>query len=334
MVELPPRLEIAALPTPIRALSRPGPDAPHLWVKHDDDTGGIWSGNKIRKLQYLGQQALASGVDLLITCGGLQSNHCRATAAVACRLGMDVALVLRDTNGEAGGPASGNLLLDRWLGADVHLVDAEGYADREARMAAIAETARGEGRTAMVIGEGASIPYGCWGYVEAMLEVASWEALHEMSFDCIAHAVGSGGTTAGLLVGAAALKHPGRILGFAVCDDAAHFHGLITDLVAAFLEGPGKALGVTVEDAMSRLELDDRYIGEGYGIPSPPQLTTMAEAARRDALVLDPSYTGKAFHGLRSRIAAGAHEPHERILFLHTGGIYGLLAGFQPPDPT
>jgi D-cysteine desulfhydrase len=319
MALLPPRLDIARLPTPIAPLRRTSEwlGGPALWIKRDDLTGTVLSGNKIRKLQYAVAAAQREGADVLVTCGGLQSNHCRATAALARMVGLDVVLVLRGTE-----PArvEGNYLLDKLFAAEIRFVTPEQYADKDAVMAEVAEELRRRGRTPFVIAEGCSMPIGCWGYIEAAAEIAAAQADLGITFDAIVHAVGSGGTSAGLELGVRLHGVSADVWGVNVCDDEDYFrdlvHGLIVDTREAW------QLDVPLD--RGDIGILDGHVGDGYGIARPEELQTLLDLARREGIVLDPVYGGKAFHGLLRELADGRFAGARNILFIHTGGIFGL----------
>lgn len=315
----PRRLDIAQLPTRVRPLDRISErwGGPRIWIKHDDDTGGLVTGNKIRKLQYAVADAQDHGADTLITCGGIQSNHCRATAAIARRVGMDVVLCLR---GEAPEHLEGNLLLDHVLGAQIRWWTPEQYRGHDAGMAAVAEELRAVGKHPYVIAEGCSMTAGVWGYIEAAEEIAAAQREHEVTFDAIVHAVGSGGTSAGLLLGAHLHGLTAKIQGVCACDDAAYFRPLITALCRETIE----RYDLPVRLDLSTMEIVEGYVGLGYGISRPEELAVLLDLARTEGVVLDPVYSGKAMYGLRSEIEAGHHKRDGNVLFVHTGGIFGL----------
>ena len=302
-----------------------------IWIKHDDETGCVLSGNKIRKLQYIAHHATTEGVDTLVTCGGVQSNHCRTTAGLARRLGMEVELFLRgpppkDADGQAS--ARGNLFLDQLFGARIHWVTPEEYnhaSSRDQRMKDRAAKLRRRGRNPLVIAEGASIPLGCWGYIEACQEIREQQQDLGFEFDAIVHAVGSGGTSAGLEIGRQLHGLSARVVGVNVCDDAPSFRRRITALIHRTRE----QYGLRVRLADHQPLLVDGYVGPGYGAATPEILDALALAAELDGLVLDPTYTAKAFFGMLSELG-GQLEFARRLLFVHTGGIFGLLAGDAP----
>ncbi len=315
------RLELAHLPTPLehppRLSSLLGAE---LWVKRDDATGGAEAGNKIRKLELLLADAVARGADTLITCGGIQSNHARATAILGARLGMRAVLVLRDSAATPADP-EGNVLLDRLVGAEIRRISAADYARRDAIMAAIAAELCGAGATPYVIPEGGSNGLGALGYVAAMQEVrAQLDALAAPRFDVIVHACGSGGTAAGVALGAERYDVAGEVVAMAVCDDSATF----TRRIAAIMD-EARALDPSL-GAGAALTVDDAYKGEAYAVSSPAQRQVMIEVARASGLILDPVYTGKAFFGLWQKCREAGVWQGKRLLFLHTGGLPGLLA--------
>lgn len=320
-MSFPSRLDVARLPTPIAPLHRitAAWGGPALWVKRDDQTGAVLSGNKIRKLQYAGREALDQGCDTLVTCGGIQSNHCRATAALARRLGMQPVLVLR---GEAPDRLTGNLFVDRLLGADVRWVTPEAHREHDRVMEEVAERLRADGRRPYVIAEGCSMPIGSWGYIEAAREIADAEKALGVRFDAIVHAVGSGGTSAGLVLGARLFGLQARVWGIPVCDDAAYFRALVGDLCRSTAE----RFDLPVEIADDELDFVDGYVGEGYARSRPEERGTLVEVARTEGLVLDPVYSGKAMYGLRQEITRGVLSEARNVLFVHTGGVFGLLA--------
>lgn len=315
----PRRLDVARLGTPIHPLDRirSGVTGPRIWIKRDDQTGAALSGNKIRKLQYAVAQAIDEGADTLLTCGGLQSNHCRTTAVLAARMGLRCELVLR---GEAPRRPEANFLLDQLFGASIRFVTPEVYADKANLLPPIAEALRGEGHRPFVIAEGCSMPSGSWGYIEAVEEIAAEQASMGLEFDHIVCAVGSGGTYAGLELGVRMLELRAKVEGFAVCDDAAHFRRFCADLCARTVED--YRLGLEVDPA--ELRLHDEYVGEGYGLVQPPVLAQLTALARSEGVALDPVYGIKAFYGLMQELDRGRFADAQNILFLHTGGIFGL----------
>ncbi|MCB9729317.1 MAG: D-cysteine desulfhydrase family protein [Deltaproteobacteria bacterium] len=327
-MHLPEHLPLAHLPTPIQAMPRLS-DAlgVEVLVKRDDLTGSHLSGNKVRKLEFLLARAAHEGATHVVTCGGVQSNHCRATALAAAPLGMKPVLLLRTPHGrpdELPEPPTGNVLLDRLAGATLHLCDPAGYRERTRRMAELARAITAEGGRPFVIPEGGSDALGALGYVRCAAEIA--EQLPDALPSSVVVATGSGGTVAGLALGFRALELPVRTVGVAVCDDEATFMGIAADIAAEARTRYG--LQAPADEG---LRIVDGFQGRGYALSTPDELALLRDTARLDGLVLDPVYTLKAFRALLSLAPSGALGP--RVLFVHTGGIFGLFAASDALAP-
>ena len=310
-------LPLGWTPTPLEPLPVPSQRlGVELWVKRDDLTGLGLSGNKVRKLRFLFAQAQEEGASVVITCGGIQSNHCRATAVAACRQGLKVVLLLR---GAAPAPAQtdGNLLLARMLGAEIHWVDHAGYRQRDTHMAALAESQRERGETPYIIPEGGSNAVGALGFVEAGRELAAQCGELGLRPDTVICAVGSGGTLAGL---ALAGLSP-RVLGIAVCDDRAHFVGRVQEIGAQ----ARLRFGLDLPDPGERWDVIEGFQGRGYGLSTPRELACQVRLTRETGLFLDPVYTGKAWFALEQLVQGSPDLLGRRIVFWHTGGVFGLF---------
>jgi D-cysteine desulfhydrase len=317
---LPPRKPLARLPTPIERLPRLSERfGAELFVKRDDLTGFLTSGNKIRKLEYLLAEALGKGCDTLVTCGALQSNHARSTAVVARRLGLESVLVLR---GEPPEAYPGNLLIDRMVGAGFQIIAPDKWPERDSIMEELAEGLRTDGRRPYVIPEGGSNALGACGYVHWVAEVEAQCHAEGLAFDSVVHAVGSGGTSAGLLMGRSIHDFPPALVGIPVCDDAATFRARIGSILEEAAGRFGWASGARIEE----LDLVDGYVGDGYGINRPGEWEVFLEIARTEGLLLDPVYTGKAFLGLMGELEGNPERLGRRVLFIHTGGQFALFA--------
>lgn len=325
----PPRLHLARLPTPLEPLPRLSRQlGVDLRVKRDDLTGSHLSGNKVRKLDYLLADARRAGATHVITCGGLQSNHCRATALAATSLGMTPVLLLRTPTGRRDllpSPA-GNYLLDRLCGAEVHPTHPAGYAARERIMTDLAADVGDRGGVPYVIPEGGSNALGALGYVDAAAELLA--QCEDAVPDTVVVATGSGGTLAGLALGLAAHGAPTRALGVAVCDDRATFRAVV-DRIAADAHA---RFALPALDA-DRYDVIEGFAGRGYGLSTPDELTFLRDTARADGLVLDPVYTNKAFRALVTLLGRPDHGLGERVVFVHTGGLMGLLAEAEALEP-
>jgi len=322
----PPRVSLARLPTPLERSRRIGPAlGVNLYWKRDDLTGIELSGNKIRKLEFLFADAEAAGADTVITCGGEQSNHCRATALAAAQRGLGCVLLLRVPDPSAPPAPTANSLLDRVAGAQIRYVSFAEYRRRDEIFAVVEEDLRRAGRRPYPIPEGGSNALGAWGYVAAIEELRDQIAALGTEAPApitIVYAAGSGGTGAGIELG---LRLGGwtdaRALGFAVCDDRAYFQRRIADIVGDASRRWN--LGVTL--APDDVAIDDRFIGPGYAQTTPEMLATIPEVARTDGPVLDPVYTGKAFFGLKASIERAELARARTVIFIHTGGIFGLF---------
>ena len=305
----PDRLSLARLPTPIERFDRIR-DGWTVLVKRDDLTGMALSGNKARKLEYLCAEALARGARQVLTCGGIQSNHCRATAVAAARLGLGCLLFLRTDKPPGPDDAvSGNLKLDRLVGAEIRFISPAQYRDR---MALLMDAAGSDG---YVIPEGGSNALGAWGYIRAVDEMTEQWSEPPSSIIC---ATGSGGTLAGLAIGLYRRELDIPLFGVAVCDDAAYFQAAV-DRISAEATDRWPGLPRVRADEVHVVE---GYKGRGYALSTAEEEADIASVARTSGLILDPVYTGKAFRALLC-------EPQRfgpRPLFVHTGGIFGLLA--------
>ena len=287
-----------------------------LWVKRDDLTESAAGGNKIRKLEFLFADALAQGADTVITCGGAQSNHARATALLAARLGLRAHLVLRGAEPAAGAVPEGNLLLDRLAGAEVTWVTPEEYAERDALFADLTRSMRAQGRHPYAIVEGGSDEVGAWGYVRCAEELAAH------GFDTVLHAVGSGGTSAGLVVGRRLAGLGARVVGVNVCDDAAFFQAKVAGIAGALAD---RFALDAARVAPEEVEILDGFVGRGYALSRPEELASIRDLARAEGLVLDPVYTGKAWHALVATLRRDPRAFGARVCFVHTGGVFGLF---------
>jgi L-cysteate sulfo-lyase len=315
-----PRVKLAHLPAPLEPAPRLGEAVGlrRLWVKRDDLTGLGAGGNKARKLEYLMAEAQALGATTVITVGAVQSNHACMTAAAAARLGMSAVLVL---SGAEPDEARGNLLLDRLLGARVLFVP-EGDQARQAVANAEAERLRARGERPYVIPTGGSTPLGCLGYTLAMRELAQQSEALGIRFRRLFVASGSGGTQAGLHLGARAFLPDLQVVGVAVGEAVEWLRGEVLACAA----GAAEAFGIAPAPTAGEITLLGEYAAPGYGVPGPAAREAMRLAARTEGLFVDPVYTAKALAGLIDHARAGRLDPDEPVLFWHTGGLPGLFA--------
>jgi D-cysteine desulfhydrase family pyridoxal phosphate-dependent enzyme len=314
-----PQVVLARHPTAVEPMDRLraalGPGCPTLLIKRDDLLAFAMGGNKVRKLQAVAAEAVAEGADTLITCGGVQSNHARVTAAAGAVLGLRVVLVV---NGEPASQPRGNALLDQLFGAEVRYVASRD--ERAPAMAHLATELRRAGRTPFVIPLGASTPTGALGFARGVSEIA----IAGLKPDVIVHATSSGGTQAGLIAGCALFGLRARIVGISADDPAAALEATVGALLQDVASRVGAAQASVGADR--RIEVDDRFVGGGYGVPTPAAIEALALVARTEGIVLDPVYTAKAMAGLIARIRAREFKSEETLLFWHTGGVPGLFA--------
>jgi D-cysteine desulfhydrase len=317
-----PRFPLADIPTPLHRLERLSAylGGPGILMKRDDMTGLAFGGNKTRKLEFLVADALLRGADTLLTAGAAQSNHCRQTAAAAAKAGKRCDLVL---GGAAPSVPEGNLLLDTLLDARIHWA---GSDRRGETLEEVATSLRKEGLTPCLIPYGGSSPLGAAGYALAMAELSGQLPFGESRIEAIVFASSSGGTQAGLVAGALAFGYTGRIIGVCV-EKEEHGEGLSPVGIIALARGTAGLLGAPdLVPEGTRVFLDHRYAGEGYGVVGPREREAIRLLARLEGIFLDPVYTAKAMGGLIDMIARHEFTKKERVLFWHTGGTPALFA--------
>jgi D-cysteine desulfhydrase len=312
-----PRVELAHAPTPLLKLERLSTELDvELWVKRDDLTGLLETGNKIRKLEYLIGEALAQRADTLITCGTLQSNCCRAVSAVAARLGLKAMLALK---GVPPPEYDGNLLLDRLLGAEVRYCTDEEWEKVDQVMQEMAGRARAAGRTPYVIPESGATVVGALGYFSCGQEIAQQVRHGAPEFDTIAITAFSGGSQAGLLMAKQLTGLQAEIVSVPIAWEAERVRSYVTDVIEQARRR--WSLAVQVPD---EIRLLDGYQGAGRAEVAPEDLAMVLRVARREGVVLDPVYTAKAFGGLLDHIRRQPGSLGRRICFIHTGGVFSI----------
>jgi D-cysteine desulfhydrase len=318
----PARIKLAQVPTPVVELKQIARElgVPKILMKRDDLTGLELSGNKVRKLEYVVADAIAKGCDTLVTHGGFQSNHCRATAAIGARFGLRVRLLLRSA--EPNPANDGNLFLDRIFGAEISFHSVKEYNTRLSEIVQDAmETERRAGRKPYFFPVGASIPLGCWGYIRCFAEMA--EQLGRDTKVDVFSAVSSAGTHTGLMLGRALLKCDNwRIIGVPVSDSVAYFQKELR----ALERGTNDSFGLGLRESDTPIELIDGFIGEGYAVPYSAAIDTLKLLARKEGILLDPTYTAKGMTGMLEAIRRGGVRAGTIPVFVHTGGAFGLLA--------
>jgi D-cysteine desulfhydrase family pyridoxal phosphate-dependent enzyme len=321
------RTPIATLPTPLTFAARLTEllGGPRIYIKRDDLTGLAFGGNKTRKLEYLLADAQDQDATHLITAGGIQSNHARQTAAAARLGGMQAELVLNAPTDEP--PVQGNYLLDRLLGARCHVIP-DG-SDVAVKMEEVAADLRDQGQRPYVIPVGGSNAVGALGYVGAMLELNAqlWE--QSVNANWLYHAAGSGGTQAGIVLGAALYGAEYQVIGVAVSGTSDQKAERAFDLV----NQTANLLDVENPVQRDKVMCDESQVGPGYGIPTGETLDAIQVLARAEGIFLDPVYTGKAFAGLLADIRSGRLTADDTVVFLHSGGTPALFAKREELDP-
>jgi L-cysteate sulfo-lyase len=295
---------------------------PRLWIKRDDCTGLAGGGNKTRKLEFLIADAIRQGADTVITQGATQSNHVRQTVAIATKLGLASHVILEDRTGSRNSEYqhNGNVFLDRLLGAEISRV--AGGTDMDGAMEELAGQLRSEGRRPYIIPGGGSNAIGALGYVNAALELVAQANDRGLRIDRLVHATGSAGTQAGLVAGLAAMNTAIPVLGIGVRAPKDIQEGKVFRLAEETAELIGAPAAVRREQVMANCD----YVGDGYGISTSGSIAAIEVFARREAILLDPVYSGKGAAGLIDLLQRGEFAADENIVFLHTGGSQALFA--------
>jgi 1-aminocyclopropane-1-carboxylate deaminase/D-cysteine desulfhydrase-like pyridoxal-dependent ACC family enzyme len=314
-----PAVELVSAPTPIEEMKRLtaalGPASPRLFVKRDDLLSFGCGGNKVRKIQTVVAEAKSQGADALITCGGVQSNHARVTAAAGAALGMKVVLVV---NGTEQAQPTANARLDRLFGAEIRHV-----SSRDERVPAMEQAAanlRAGGHRPFIVPLGASTATGALGFARGVAELSA----SGIKPDVILHSSSSGGTQAGLVAGCALLGLRARVVGISADESSESLRGILSGLLDSMAERLG-AKRETINGGYP-IDVDDSQVGAGYGVPTPASTEALELVARREGILLDPVYTAKAMAGLIARARNGGFDPGQTVLFWHTGGQVGYFA--------
>jgi len=322
-----PRVQLSHLPTPLEFMPNLTKHlgGPNIWIKRDDCTGIALGGSKNRKLEFLMGDALKNGADHIVTLGAVQSNHVRQTAAVAARMGLRFTAILEHRYPHANDEYlhNGNLLLNQLLGAEI--LYRPGGTDMNASLADVGIELSMQGRTPYLIPAGGSNPVGSLGYVIAAQELLNQSREKSLQINHIVHATGSAGTQAGLVVGMALEKYSTAIQGFAVSQPAVIQHSRVLALAQATAD----LIGLEVNIAPEVVRVNADYLGDGYSFPTDEMVEAVKLIARKEGILLDPVYTGKAMAGLISLIEQGFYLKDENIVFIHTGGQAGLFGFCQ-----
>ena len=308
----PKKMSIANIPTPIQKVKF---DDTQFLIKRDDLTGSLLSGNKIRKLEYILADVKKKKADYLFTCGGDQSNHARATAIGAKQIGVKTKLFLWGSDTKN---ADGNLFLDKFTGSDIKYLSKSEYDTVIPIMLKESKRLQKKGKKVYVLPAGGSTPLGIWGYINFIEELNEQVDLKKVKG--ILSAVGSGGTSAGMLLGAAILGLNLKIYGVNVVDDAETTRKTIIELAETCID----EYNLNVKVDYSNLVILDGYSAEGYKSIADNKLKLIRKLFQSSGILLDPTYTGKAFYAYHENFLKGKKK--SSIMFLHTGGIFGIFS--------
>lgn len=321
------RLTLSHLPTPLEYAPRltQALGGPEIWIKRDDLTGLALGGNKSRKLDFFMAEALRQDADCIVTMGPLQSNHVRLTAAASRACGLDCYAVLL---GDRPRSVKGNFLLDQMLGLNcVHVSGSMNQVPFDFVERKIQETItrlEKEGRRPYLVPTGGIGPLGELGYCLAVEEMVEQTQRLGIPFEHVAVTVGSRGTIAGLLLGIARLNLRTRVTGISAnIEGTCESFGIPRPDEMAV--EAGKLIGLDLKVPMTNYKIFYDYVGEGYGVPTDSGIEAIKLAARAEALLLDPVYTGKAMAGLVDLIRNGYFTKKDTVIFIHTGGTPGLF---------
>jgi D-cysteine desulfhydrase len=296
---------------------------PKIYIKRDDLLGLTSGGNKTRKLEFLVADALKKGADTLITCGAVQSNHCRLTLAAAVKEGLKCRLVLEERVPNSYNPeASGNNFLYKLLGVEKIKV-VPGGADLMKEMQEVADEVAAEGRKAYIIPGGGSNEIGATGYVACAQEINSQLFEMGLKIDYIVTASGSAGTHAGLVTGFYGTNSNLPVIGISVRNEKEKQEQNVYNLVQKTAERVGIKEGFIPREAV---KVFDDYVGPGYSLPTDEMVEAIKMLARTEGILLDPVYTGKAMAGLIGLVRKGYFSQDDKVLFIHTGGSPALYA--------
>lgn len=320
-----PRRGYVKRPTPIEqlpAFSKALGGTVDIWIKRDDLLPGAGGGNKTRKLDFSIADALSKGADTLITCGAVQSNHCRLTLAWAVHEGLECHLVLEErVKGSYNSESSGNNFLYQLLGVQGITVVPGGSPMME-EMEKVAEKLRSRGKKPYIIPGGASNPVGALGYVNCAQELMQQMFWEKQNFDHVIVPSGSAGTHAGFLLGMLGCNMNIPVTGIGVNRKKA----LQEDAVYYLMQKTADYIGIKMDLPRSAVQVFDDYVGPGYSLPTSAMIEAVTLLARTESILLDPVYTGKAMSGLIDLARNGWFKKGERVLFLHTGGSPALYA--------
>jgi L-cysteate sulfo-lyase len=325
VVERRKRLKLGHFPTPIEALTRLSAElgSASIFVKRDDASGAGQGGNKVRALEFIIPAAQDAGADILLTAGVIQSNSVRQVAAAAAKAGLDCHFaMITDRVGKTDPDyaRTGNILLNHLYGATHEIISVKD--NRTAVLERIADRLRKQGRRPYVVPYGCANRLGAIGYLNAAQEICEQIAAQNLAITHLVHATGTGGTQAGLIAGFAALGLPIEVIGIDIDADPAGVKNRVTTLLRELAD----EVGLEASALEEKIIIDSGYSAQAYGQADAATVEAISMAARLEALIVDPVYSGKALAGLIGLSKAGRFSPSDNVLFLHTGGTPAIYA--------
>ncbi len=318
-----PRIRLGDFPTPISRLNKLSQqlDEISIFIKRDDMPFVSLGGNKIRKLEFLMADVIDKGANVIVTTGGTQSNWAQLTAVVASTYGIDSILLLEGT---PDAELQGNYLIDKIVGAEVRWITENAYSGIDKVLEDVADELRSKGKKPYVISIGGSTPLGDIGYVLCGLEIVQQAVEMGVDFDHVVITTGSGGTTAGLVLGLKMFNPATRVTGFSIARSKEELVPLIVNIANESAELIETNVRVNEDD----FDIVDEYIGNGYASKTKESIEAIKLLLRTEGILLDPIYTGKTFAGLLAEAKKGRFGKNSNVLFVHTGG-YGGVFGFS-----
>jgi D-cysteine desulfhydrase family pyridoxal phosphate-dependent enzyme len=287
----------------------------NIYIKRDDMTGFAFGGNKLRKLNYLLKDALDKGCDTLLTYGGPQTNHGRLTASVAVRYGMKCIIIM---DGKKPKEASGNLILDKMMNADLYFVEEKDSKDEIKDR--VIEKYEKKGHKVYEIPVGGSSTLGILGYFDAVKEINQQSKDLELELDYIVCGYGSAGTYGGLVLGKKYFKNNYNVIGICVSNKSENQ----IEEDRKYMNNSADKFDMNIKINEEDLWIEKGFVGEGYNVPDKKTREIIYYVASREGIILDPCYTGKAFNGMLQLIRDKRIKPDSNILFIHTGGTPGI----------
>jgi D-cysteine desulfhydrase family pyridoxal phosphate-dependent enzyme len=325
------KLSTGMLNTPIHKLENISRDLEcNIYIKRDDLTGYAFGGNKLRKLDYLLADALNKSCDTLLTYGGPQTNHGRLTAAVAARFGLKCIIIM---DGDKPEKPTANLILDKMMNAELHFLNdtqfrnQDNYSQiyqslKDKKTAEVIKEYEKSGHKIYTIPVGGSSTLGALGYFDASTEINEQIKNMGVNLDCLVVAYGSAGTYAGLLLGKKHLGLDYSVIGISV----SHKSDKMIQKDICYMNDISQEFDLGIEITDEDIWIENGFVQNGYNIPDKKTRQCIYYVAKKEAIILDPCYTGKAFNGMMSLIQTGSIKRGSNVLFLHTGGTPGIFS--------